>query len=169
MKDMQWNERHQLTGCPTPSIKAHGKPSSHQQWPIISQARTHVIRLTPSVLLLSDWLCQIKPLLSHLPVIITTIPMLYRVGPVVQVVEYCAVKIAILLHGGAILHGRCICHLRYFPFQPVVHNWSIKSCGMCCPVCGNSVLRCWLNKTIKKRFSSWIWHMLPTRRKETTN
>ena len=24
----------------------------------------------------------------------------------------------------------------YFPFQPVVHNWSIKGCGVCCPVCG---------------------------------
>ena len=34
------------------------------------------------------------------------------------------------------LHGGCICRLGYFPFQPVVHNWSIKGCGMCCHVCG---------------------------------
>ena len=36
----------------------------------------------------------------------------------------------------SILHGRCICSLGFFPFQRVVHNWSIKDCGMCCPVCG---------------------------------
>ena len=25
--------------------------------------------------------------------------------------------------------------LYYFWFQPMVHNWSTKGCGMCCPVC----------------------------------
>ena len=29
-----------------------------------------------------------------------------------------------------ILHGRCICSLDYFLFQPVVQNWSIKGRGM---------------------------------------
>ena len=33
-------------------------------------------------------------------------------------------------------HGGCICSLGYFPFQPVVHKYSIKGCGMCCAVCG---------------------------------
>ena len=55
---------------------------------------------------------------------------------VAQAVEHSAVKVWILLHGGSILHGGCICSLGYFLFQPVVHNWSIKGCGMCCPVCG---------------------------------
>ena len=37
----------------------------------------------------------------------------------------------------SILYSGCICSLSYFPFQPVpVHNWSIKGCGMFCPVCG---------------------------------
>ena len=28
-------------------------------------------------------------------------------------------------------------HLQFtvFPFQPVGHNWSIKGCDMCCPIC----------------------------------
>ena len=26
--------------------------------------------------------------------------------------------------------------LRYFSFQPVLHNWCNKGCGMCYPVCG---------------------------------
>ena len=55
---------------------------------------------------------------------------------VAQVVKHSALKIWILLHGGSILHGGCICSLGYFPFQPVIHNWSIKGCGMCCPACG---------------------------------
>ena len=38
--------------------------------------------------------------------------------------------------GSCHLHGGSICSLGYFPFQPVIHNWSIKECGMCCPVCG---------------------------------
>ena len=55
---------------------------------------------------------------------------------VAQVVEHSAVEVWILLHGESILHGRCICSLGYFPFQPVVHDWSMKSCGLCCPVFG---------------------------------
>ena len=46
-----------------------------------------------------------------------------------QVVEHSSVKVWILLHGGSILHAGCICSLGYFPFQSVVHNWSIKGCG----------------------------------------
>ena len=34
------------------------------------------------------------------------------------------------------LHGGSICNLGYFPFQPTVHNWSIKGCGMWYPVSG---------------------------------
>ena len=49
---------------------------------------------------------------------------------VAQVVEHSAVKVWIIIHGGSILHGRCICSLGYFPFQPVIHNYSIKACGM---------------------------------------
>ena len=26
--------------------------------------------------------------------------------------------------------------LSYFSFQPVLHNWCNKGCGMCYPVCG---------------------------------
>ena len=26
--------------------------------------------------------------------------------------------------------------LSYFSFQPVLHDWCIKGCGMCYPVCG---------------------------------
>ena len=35
---------------------------------------------------------------------------------------------------GSILHG--LDPLSYFSFQPVLHNWCNKGCGMCCPVCG---------------------------------
>ena len=27
-------------------------------------------------------------------------------------------------------------HYRYFSFQPVLHDWCNKGCGMCYPVCG---------------------------------
>ena len=53
-----------------------------------------------------------------------------------QAVENSAVKVWNLLHGGSVLHSGCICCLGYFLFQPVVHHWSIKGYGMCCPVCG---------------------------------
>ena len=36
----------------------------------------------------------------------------------------------------SILHSEYICSLGYFPFLLAVHNWSITSCRMCCPVCG---------------------------------
>ena len=32
--------------------------------------------------------------------------------------------------------GRRINSLSYFSFQPVVHDWCNKGCGMCYPVCG---------------------------------
>ena len=35
---------------------------------------------------------------------------------------------------GSILHG--VDPLGYFSFQPVLHNWCNKGCGMCYPVCG---------------------------------
>ena len=35
---------------------------------------------------------------------------------------------------GSILHG--VDPLSYFLFQPVLHDWCNKGCGMCYPVCG---------------------------------
>ena len=35
---------------------------------------------------------------------------------------------------GSILHG--VDPLSYFSFQPVLHDWCNKDCGMCYPVCG---------------------------------
>ena len=35
---------------------------------------------------------------------------------------------------GSILNG--VDPLSYFLFQPVLHNWCNKDCGMCYPVCG---------------------------------
>ena len=35
---------------------------------------------------------------------------------------------------GSILLSGPSCSLGYFPFQPVVHNWFIKGCGMYCSV-----------------------------------
>ena len=35
---------------------------------------------------------------------------------------------------GSILHG--VDQLSYFTFQPVLHDWCNKGCGMCYPVCG---------------------------------
>ena len=35
---------------------------------------------------------------------------------------------------GSILHE--VDPLRYFLFQPVLHDWCNKGCGMCYPVCG---------------------------------
>ena len=35
---------------------------------------------------------------------------------------------------GSILHG--MDPLSYFSFQPVLHDWCSKGCGMCYPVCG---------------------------------
>ena len=35
---------------------------------------------------------------------------------------------------GLILHG--VDPLSYFSFQPVLHDWCNKGCGMCYPVCG---------------------------------
>ena len=32
-----------------------------------------------------------------------------------------------------ILLSGIICSLVCFPYQPVVHNWSIKGCDRCCP------------------------------------
>ena len=37
---------------------------------------------------------------------------------------------------GSILLSGPSCSLGYFPFQPVVHNWFIKGCGMYCSVYG---------------------------------
>ena len=33
-------------------------------------------------------------------------------------------------------HHRTLYKLSYFSFQPVLHNWCNKGCGMCYPVCG---------------------------------
>ena len=56
-----------------------------------------------------------------------------RVQDVAQVVECPPVNIFITL---SILLSGPICSLGYFPLQLVVHNWSIKGCGMSCSVCG---------------------------------
>ena len=40
----------------------------------------------------------------------------------------------ISLHDGSILHG--VDPLSYFSFQPVLHDWCNKGCGMCYRVCG---------------------------------
>ena len=39
---------------------------------------------------------------------------------------------------GSILHG--VDPLSYFSFQPVLHDWCNKGCGMCYPVCGMMLL-----------------------------
>ena len=31
--------------------------------------------------------------------------------------------------------------LSYFSFQPVLHDWCEKSCGMCYPVCGGNAYK----------------------------
>ena len=49
------------------------------------------------------------------------------------VVEHLPVKVVIIQSS---LHVRCICSLGYFLSQPVVYDWSIKGCGMCCPFYG---------------------------------
>ena len=51
---------------------------------------------------------------------------------VAQAVGHPPLKFSIIR---SILHSRCVCCLDYFPFQPMVQNWSVKGCDMCCPVC----------------------------------
>ena len=43
-----------------------------------------------------------------------------------QAVEHSALKVCILLQGGSNIFS-----LGCFPFQPVVHNWSIRGCSVC--------------------------------------
>ena len=40
------------------------------------------------------------------------------------------------LHNGSSNQSFMVDTLRYFSFQPVLHDWYNKGCGMCCPVCG---------------------------------
>ena len=40
---------------------------------------------------------------------------------------------------GSILHG--VDPLSYFSFQPVLHDWCNKGCGMCYPVCGMGLIK----------------------------
>ena len=40
----------------------------------------------------------------------------------------------LILQVGSILHR--VDPLSYFSFQPVLHDWCNKGCGMCYPVCG---------------------------------
>ena len=58
--------------------------------------------------------------------------ILLRGWDIAQVADDLLVKVGIIWSS---LHGGCICSLGYFLLQPVVHNWSIKGCGMCCHVC----------------------------------
>ena len=51
----------------------------------------------------------------------------------------CSSVVRAFAHGamgrrGSILHG--VDPLRYFSFQPVIHDWCNKGRGMCYPVCG---------------------------------
>ena len=62
-----------------------------------------------------------------------------------QVIEYPPAKVWIIQ---SILHSRCICSLGYFPFQPMVHNWPIKGCGMCCLVSGRVRIPCCISKRV---------------------
>ena len=48
-------------------------------------------------------------------------------------VECPPVRVSIILLD--LLSG-LICSSGHFQFQPGVHNWLIKGCGMYCPVCG---------------------------------
>ena len=46
---------------------------------------------------------------------------------------------------GSILHGAD--PLSYFSFQPVLHDWCNKGCGMCYPVCGMVHIKKTLDKS----------------------
>ena len=72
---------------------------------------------------------------------------LWRGRGVAQAAEHSPVKVGIIWLS---LYAGCICSLSYFLFQPVVHNWSIKGCSMCCPVCGkvHKKIPCCLSETV---------------------
>ena len=56
---------------------------------------------------------------------------------IAQAVDHTAVKVWILFNGRSIMpsdFGICIYSLGYFPFQPVIHSWSINGRSMCYPV-----------------------------------
>ena len=51
-------------------------------------------------------------------------------------VARCSSVVRVFAHG-SILHGEN--PLSYFLFQPVLHDWWNKGCGMCYPVCGRCI------------------------------
>ena len=58
---------------------------------------------------------------------------MHRERDIAQMVEHPPLKVKIIW---SILYSGCICSLGYFPFQPVVYNWSIKDCSTHSPIGG---------------------------------
>ena len=57
--------------------------------------------------------------------------------------ERCSSVVRAFTHGAMGLRidpswggGVCVDPLSYFSFQPVLHDWCNKGCGICYPVCG---------------------------------
>ena len=64
---------------------------------------------------------------------------------------------------GSILHG--VDPLSYFSFQPVLHNWCNKGCGMCYPVCGMVHIKeplLLIDKSSPLSLSNWSFTIYPT-------
>ena len=59
------------------------------------------------------------------------LPLLFFVFCLLRIIERSVMMRWVV---GSILHG--VDPLRYFSFQPVLHNWCNKGRGMCYPVCG---------------------------------
>ena len=53
----------------------------------------------------------------------------FRGADAAHAVEHSGATVWILLYGGSILHGGCICNLGYVLFQPVAHNNIIQYIG----------------------------------------
>ena len=74
---------------------------------------------------------QIKSFFSHKNMSVnTTVSKVVGAGRSSEVERSLMVRWVI----GSILHG--VDPLSYFSFQPVLHDWCNKGCGMCYPVCG---------------------------------
>ena len=64
---------------------------------------------------------------------------------------------------GSILHG--VDPLSYFSFQPVLHDWCNKGCGMCYPVCGMVHIKeplLLIGKNSPLSLSNWSFTICPT-------
>ena len=98
------------------------------------------IKLHCVILLDIVWYCTL--FLSVLFTLFYCDLLCFSVSHYVAFVWYFVVWYCIVVHigvSGLILHGGSICSLGYFPFQPVVSNWSIKGCGICCPSSGKCI------------------------------